>query len=126
MIAQDTATVRVADEPILDDELAPARISLALKSRAARQARPRPIHKIKNLHSRRNIDAILHRECARSERNGQEFCLVVVGIADNSSPRQLGRLARLLCRRARATDEIGWFDSRRICVVLPDTSEEGA
>jgi lipopolysaccharide/colanic/teichoic acid biosynthesis glycosyltransferase len=38
----------------------------------------------------------------------------------------LARLARLLCRRARATDEIGWFEPGRLGVVLPDTSADGA
>lgn len=126
MIGQDTATLRVAEERRLDDRRVPTRLALALKPETARRARPRPIHRIKNLHSRRNIDAILHRECARCERNGHEFCLVVIGTADNTSPRRLHRLAGFLCRRARATDEVGWFDSRRLCVVLPDTSEEGA
>jgi len=126
MIGQETATLRVADELRLEDRPVPARLSLSLKSASNRRARPRPIHKIKNLHSRKNMDAILHRECARCERNGHEFCLVVIGTPDNSTPRQLNRLAGYLCRRARATDEVGWFDSRRLCVVLPDTSEEGA
>ncbi len=126
MIGQDTATRRVADEIRLDEILAPASRSLPLTSVDARRARPRPIHKIKDLHSRKNIDAILHRECARCERNGHEFSLVIIGTAGDSTPRQLKRLAGYLCRRARATDEIGWFDSRRLCVVLPDTSEEGA
>jgi len=125
MIAQDIETLRGVDQ-LFDDELAPDRLSDRAHSRGSVRARPRPIHKIKNLHSRRNIDAILHRECARSERNGHEFCLVVVGMSDNSAPRQLHRLGRSLCRRARATDEIGWFDARRLCVVLPDTTEEGA
>jgi lipopolysaccharide/colanic/teichoic acid biosynthesis glycosyltransferase len=126
MIGQDTATLRVADNSRLEEALAPARRSLSLTSAGVGRARPRPIHKIRDLHSRKNIDAILHRECARCERNGHEFCLVVIGMAGNGSPRQLKRLAGYLCRRARGTDEIGWFDSRRLCVVLPDTSEEGA
>jgi lipopolysaccharide/colanic/teichoic acid biosynthesis glycosyltransferase len=126
MIGQDAATVRVADESPLEEALSPGRRSLPLKPVGALRARPRPIHKIKDLHSRNNIDAILHRECARCERNGHDFCLVVIGTADKSPPRHLNRLAGFLCRRARCTDEIGWFDSRRLCVVLPDTSEEGA
>jgi lipopolysaccharide/colanic/teichoic acid biosynthesis glycosyltransferase len=126
MIGENTATRRVADELRLQEILAPASGSLPLASAGGRRAHPRPIHKIKDLHSRKNIDAILHRECARCERNGHEFSLVIIGSAGDSSPRQLKRLAGYLCHRARATDEIGWFDSQRLCVVLPDTSEEGA
>ena len=40
--------------------------------------------------------------------------------------RHVGRLGRLLCDRARLTDEIGWFDSNRLCIVLPDTAAAGA
>ena len=36
------------------------------------------------------------------------------------------RLAKILCRESRGTDEIGWYDARRLCVILPDTSDEGA
>jgi lipopolysaccharide/colanic/teichoic acid biosynthesis glycosyltransferase len=126
MIGQDSATLRVADESSLGETLAPARRSLLLKSVVARRARPRPIHRIKDLHSRSNIDAILYRECARCERNGHEFSLIVIGAGGKNAPRQLKRLAAYLCRRARGTDEVGWFDSQHLCVVLPDTSQEGA
>src|SRR5580704_12749616 len=115
MIGENAATRRVADESRLEEILAPARSSLPLASAGGRRAHPRPIHKIKDLHSRKNIDAILHRECARCERNGHEFSLVIIGSAGDSSPRQLKRLAGYLCHRARATDEIGWFDSQRLC-----------
>jgi lipopolysaccharide/colanic/teichoic acid biosynthesis glycosyltransferase len=126
MIAQDTPAVRIADNPHLENELAPAWTAPAPGRHGAVRARPRPIHRIKSLHSRRDIDAILHRECARCERNGHEFCLVVIWLADGGAARPLARLAKLLCRRARATDEIGWFKARRLCVVLPDTSADGA
>ncbi|MGA2582423.1 MAG: sugar transferase [Tepidisphaeraceae bacterium] len=91
--------------------------------------RPKPRrrpHSLKHLHNRADIDAILHRECARCERNGHEVSLVIVSTAPGAPPKQLQRLANLLCRRARATDEIGWFDSKCVCIVLPDTSAAGA
>jgi lipopolysaccharide/colanic/teichoic acid biosynthesis glycosyltransferase len=90
------------------------------------RAKPRPIQKIKDLHTRLDIDAILHRECSRCERNGQEFSLVIISATENGARKHLHRVGRLLCRRARATDEIGWFDTQRLCVVLPDTSGDGA
>jgi lipopolysaccharide/colanic/teichoic acid biosynthesis glycosyltransferase len=52
--------------------------------------------------------------------------MVVIHAAASGARRHLHRLARLLCQRARTTDEIGWFDTRRLCVVLPDTSPDGA
>jgi lipopolysaccharide/colanic/teichoic acid biosynthesis glycosyltransferase len=125
MIAQNTAVRRVSDVSLHAREFSPAKAPLIARSIGVR-ARPRPIYRIRDIHTRKNIDAILHRECARCERNGHEYCLVVVWPADNGASRQLSRLAKLLCRRTRATDEVGWFEKGRLCVVLPDTSEEGA
>jgi lipopolysaccharide/colanic/teichoic acid biosynthesis glycosyltransferase len=90
------------------------------------RARPRSLHKIKSLHCRQDIDAILHRECSRCERNGHEFCMVIISAADSGASRHMHRLSKQLCRRSRATDEVGWFDRNRVCAVLPDTSPEGA
>jgi lipopolysaccharide/colanic/teichoic acid biosynthesis glycosyltransferase len=127
MIAQNTSVHPVDDAPLQAKEFSPAKVRSAGRRRqVAVRARPRYIYRIRDIHSRRNIDAILHRECARCERNGHEFCLVVVWPAGESGPRHLSRLARLLCRRTRATDEVGWFEKGRLCVILPDTSEEGA
>src|SRR6202167_4554320 len=126
MIAQNTAVHRVTDAPLTAREFAPAKIRSPKNRQRIARARPRHFYRIRDIHSRRNIDSILHRECARSERNGHEFCLVVVWAAGDITPRHLSRLARLLCRRARATDEVGWFEKGRLCIILPDTSEEGA
>ena len=135
MIAQNTAVGGLANAPRRAMDFIPAgapqvsRVDVPSRQvprRIGLRARPRHIYRIRDIHSRRNIDAILHRECARCERNGHEFCVVVVWPADNGAPRQLSRLARLLCHRTRASDEVGWFEKGRLCVVLPDTSEDGA
>jgi lipopolysaccharide/colanic/teichoic acid biosynthesis glycosyltransferase len=125
MIAQHSATREVAHQPLAEAanlNWPPPRP----ENRQIHRARPRPIHRLGNMHSRRDIDAILHRECARCERNGHEFSMVVIAMAETQTARSTARLARLLCRETRATDEIGWYDSRRLCAVLPDTSDEGA
>ncbi|MGD0542522.1 MAG: sugar transferase [Tepidisphaeraceae bacterium] len=126
MIAQESAAVAVVREPHLKPVPASSEFVGIPARLGAVRAKPRPIHKLKNFHSRPDIDAILHRECSRCERNGHEFCLVVISAADNGARKHLHRVGKLLCRRARATDEIGWFDARRLCVVLPDTSTDGA
>jgi lipopolysaccharide/colanic/teichoic acid biosynthesis glycosyltransferase len=124
MIAQDTAARKAPDMPHSN---AAGILNWSATDRTQRfRARPRPIHRISNIHSRRDIDAILHRECARCERNGHEFTLVVVSAPETVGMRSVARLAKLLCRESRATDEIGWYDRRQVCVVLPDTSDEGA
>lgn len=126
MIAQDSApATAVVRETFLDNVVAPGHFRVP-GERGTVRAKPRPIHKIKNFHSRSQIDAILHRECSRCERSGQEFSLVVISVTKNGARRHVHRLAKLLCRRARATDEVGWFDAQQLCVVLPDTSGDGA
>jgi lipopolysaccharide/colanic/teichoic acid biosynthesis glycosyltransferase len=98
------------------------------RGRHAAKVKPRPHlrRRLKHLHTRAEIDAIMHRECARCERNGHEFSVILIGAGKSGAPRHLHRLARLLCQRSRTTDEIGWFDSDRICAVLPDTGADGA
>jgi lipopolysaccharide/colanic/teichoic acid biosynthesis glycosyltransferase len=126
MIAQETAARHIVEQPPLEGDLASTGYMKLATPPAGIRPRPRSIHKIKSLHSRQDIDAILHRECSRCERNGHEFCLVVISGANSGASRHLHRLSKQLCRRSRATDEIGWFDANRLCAVLPDTSADGA
>src|SRR5450755_3040017 len=111
MIAQESAAVTVVQEPFLKPAQASRELSDSLEfvripaQLGALRAKPRPIHKIKNFHSRLDIDAILHRECSRCERNGHEFCMVVISGANSGATRHLHRLSKQLCRRSRATDE---------------------
>jgi lipopolysaccharide/colanic/teichoic acid biosynthesis glycosyltransferase len=125
MIMQQTAARQVVEAPLGPVTDASPRMSAATQA-PSKKTRPRSIHNLKNLHSRSDIDVILRRECARCERNGHEFSLVIVAAAETGARRHLHRLGNLLCRRLRATDEIGWFDSTRLCAVLPDTTAAGA
>jgi lipopolysaccharide/colanic/teichoic acid biosynthesis glycosyltransferase len=69
----------------------------------------------------------LRRERARSDRNGRTFALVVF------TPREPGlaaethsQLVEILRRQLSPAEELGWFDEKRIAVILPDaTSEDG-
>jgi lipopolysaccharide/colanic/teichoic acid biosynthesis glycosyltransferase len=96
------------------------------------------------VHCREAIDTILHRECARCERSGNEFSLVLFDLGPDQEPsrfngcaltpeqrltlssRPASRMARILLSRTRATDDVGWFDEHRLCAVLSDTGPEGA
>jgi len=85
---------------------------------------PAPVGRFHAVHDRDAIEAIIFRESARCERTAHEFSLVVFDVPpDVRSSKVLGRILR---QRVRATDEIGWFDHRRLCAVLPDTGAEGA
>jgi lipopolysaccharide/colanic/teichoic acid biosynthesis glycosyltransferase len=126
MIAQESAAVSVVQDTFLKPPLESLDFIRIPTQLGAVRAKPRPIQRMKDFHTRMDIDAILHRECSRCERNGQEFSLVVISATENGARKHLHRVGRLLCRRARATDEIGWFDTQRLCVVLPDTAGDGA
>src|SRR6266550_6775815 len=80
-----------------------------------------------SLPTREQIDRLIAREIARAERNGQHFSLALFRVKRGG---RLGmnerRLALTLFRRARLTDEVGWFSDDHLCVLLPDTSAAGA
>ena len=77
------------------------------------------------MYSRRQLEAVLHRERARADRNQCEFSLILFR-ARAEDRRLTLRLARLLNRRARTIDELGWFDDACVAVLLPYTSCDGA
>jgi lipopolysaccharide/colanic/teichoic acid biosynthesis glycosyltransferase len=72
--------------------------------------------------------AVLSRECARSDRSGGGFALVVfrIGGGRRIASTFLRHLVRTLAARMRESDVIGWLDERRVAAVLPATSAEGA
>jgi lipopolysaccharide/colanic/teichoic acid biosynthesis glycosyltransferase len=73
------------------------------------------------------MNRIIRRECARADRNGREFSLVLFRIrSDTRHAVSVYRLARTILRRVRLTDEVGWFTDRYLCVLLPDTPPIGA
>src|SRR5215218_9394343 len=84
--------------------------------------RPRGLN---TMYTRRQLEAVLHRERARADRNQCEFSLILFR-ARAEDRRLTLRLARLLNRRCRTIDELGWFDDACIAVLLPYTGSNGA
>lgn len=79
------------------------------------------------IHSRERMHALVYRERARSDRSSQPFSLVLFRMAGcNNRHRDMLRLAHTALRRARITDDIGWFDGRTLAALLPDTDAQGA
>ena len=73
------------------------------------------------------LDLLIRRECARADRNGREFSLVLFRVKNQKRTSvSTHRLVRTILSRARLTDEVGWFSDHYICGLLPDTSVEGA
>lgn len=72
------------------------------------------------------MQRVLQREHARAKRNGKPFALVVMQIDRLAAHRSVRRLQEAIRQRARLTDEIGWLDSDRLAILLPDTGDAGA
>ncbi|GEM_PF-1489170 len=70
----------------------------------------------------------IQRECARADRNGHGFSLVIFDIGDSGMQGELAQqLVTVLQQRLRMTDEAGWFSSRYVGVILYGTPlKEGA
>jgi lipopolysaccharide/colanic/teichoic acid biosynthesis glycosyltransferase len=87
----------------------------------------RPDVSLASLASTELMNRIIRRECARADRNGREFSLVLFRVrSDTRHAVSVYRLARTIMRRVRLTDEVGWFTDRYLCVLLPDTPPTGA
>jgi lipopolysaccharide/colanic/teichoic acid biosynthesis glycosyltransferase len=82
--------------------------------------------RLRDLYAPVEIHAMLGRERARADRHRREFSLVVFAVDGvNSMDSQL-RLARMVLKHARGTDEVGYYDLASICAILPDTNSIGA
>jgi len=82
---------------------------------------------LRGLHNVGELRSILERESSRAERAGQQFSVVVFDAGDvEQNYAQTMRMALTLLRRRRTTDEVGWFEERRLAAVLPNTMAEGA
>ncbi len=82
---------------------------------------------LRSLYTQEQTDLAIHRERCRADRNGQEFSLILFRLPQSIGPsRSAMRVAKTVLSRARATDEIGWFDNETVCAILPDTSAQGA
>jgi lipopolysaccharide/colanic/teichoic acid biosynthesis glycosyltransferase len=72
-----------------------------------------------------HVKTMLHRERMRADRTDQPMSLVVFEAA-RQTPRCVRRLTQALLGGCRETDEVGWFDLRRPCAILPATPPGGA
>jgi lipopolysaccharide/colanic/teichoic acid biosynthesis glycosyltransferase len=85
------------------------------------------LRSLRGIYDTRQTAALLRRERARADRQGRSVALVVFHIEGSGRrSRDLLRLAKLIQRQVRTTDEVGWFDDERVCAILSDTEEPGA
>src|SRR4051794_12896960 len=91
------------------------------RARIAPEAR-----RLRDLYAPAEVHAMLTRERARADRHRREFSMVVFAVdSDTPIDGQL-RLARVVLKHARGTDEVGYYDGGSICAILPDTTSIGA
>lgn len=77
---------------------------------------------LKSIQSERQMRVILRQECARGERDGREFSVVMFKwrVLQNQQRKNVEQLLRLLKARFRRTDTLGWLDGN-IAVIMPAT-----
>lgn len=77
--------------------------------------------------SQERFRASIIRERQRVDRNQHLLSLLLFTVGKQSANGVAAQqLAHVLAKRIRSTDEVGWFDSQRIGVILPDTPAGGA
>jgi len=80
-----------------------------------------------NLHSKEEIYEILNYECNRTDRNKQNFSLIVFSFnKNNKNKKTLNKFIKVLLKRKRFIDEIGWLNDDSIGIVLPETDSNNA
>ena len=77
------------------------------------------------VHSPDDFKLVLRRERDRADRSNATFSLVVFDVHELSN-RELTRFIDIAKKRIRVSDEVGWFDERRIALMLPSTTVTGA
>lgn len=78
---------------------------------------------LRSILSTEEFNAELSRERDRSDRCGRPFCLLSFEARPGSE--NAAWLARFLHHRLRSIDRPGWLEDR-LCVLLPETSAQGA
>jgi hypothetical protein len=69
----------------------------------------------------------LEKERCRSDRSDHLYSLLVFALPPgNHSNGNLQRIVRQIRKRIRNVDELGWYDDKRLGIILPYTSREGA
>ena len=73
------------------------------------------------------MERVVSREIARADRGGRGFTLVLFHVPKlQAKPDATRSLAETLLKRARLTDDVGWFSEEYLSAVLTGTSPGGA
>ena len=81
----------------------------------------------KAVHSADAFHKILAREKSRADRSRQQFSLIMLDMSSTEGGNDsASHILDKIRKRLRGIDEIGWYDKRRIAIILPYTSTDGA
>ena len=94
--------------------------SHTLARRAFRKAPPES-----GLASAEQLRALVAYERMRAERSDSSFVLLIFRLPSENVGQDGAVVARILDRRLRLTDEIGWWEDGALAALLPDTSAAG-
>jgi hypothetical protein len=97
----------------------------ATQRRTRRKAQKRTV---RTLLSPEQMNQALARESARVDRKGAGALSLVLFRIPESDRSKLSavRLAHTILKRIRVTDDVGWFDSEHLGLLLPETPPMGA
>jgi len=85
------------------------------------------VNTVSIIQSQESFRASIIRERQRVDRNQHILSLLLFTVGkQNTNGVMIQQLAYLLAKRIRSTDEAGWFDDKRIGVILPYTCADGA
>jgi hypothetical protein len=92
------------------------------------QPRVRVKRTVRSLLSPEQLNQAVGRESARIDRkSGGSLTLVLFRLPTKGRTKLSAvRLARTILKRIRVTDDVGWFDSEHLGLLLPDTTPAGA
>ena len=80
-----------------------------------------------DIYTQKDFFTVLERERERANRNKHQFSLIVFefGLPVTDQTKTINLLKKIW-KRLRIIDEIGWYGSNRIGIILPYTSKQGA
>ncbi len=93
--------------------------------RFRRQIRARVLSRLPNLLPQDLFRRLVNRERARSDRSRRPFSVVVLHLIELRLAI-LHRTPGLIAGCIREIDDVGWFDSEELGILLPETDREGA
>src|SRR4029079_5419937 len=100
----------------------PAHLDRPARFRATSESnRPR---RLRDILDRSQFEAVLRHERSRSDRDENDFSLVLIKVRAGEA-RSARRVARSVLRRLRDTDEVGWYAAGCLCILLPNTASHG-